>query len=53
MTGVRDGRVEVELLHRWDEASDRFEVVGEPSRPADGGEAVARLAEEFRRRLEE
>ena len=53
VTGVRDGRVAVELLHRWDEADDRFEVVGEPSRQADGGEASARLATEFRRRLEE
>ncbi len=53
VTGVRDGVVEATLLHRWDEESDRFEVVGEPSRPADGGAAVARLADEFRRLLDE
>ena len=53
VTGVRDGVVEATLLHRWDEESDRFEVVAEPSRPADGGDAVARLADEFRLRLEE
>ena len=53
VTGVHDGRVAVNLLHRWDEADDRFEVVAEPSRPADGGAAHAQLAGEFRRRLEE
>ncbi len=53
VTGVRDGVVEATLLHRWDEERDRFEVVGEPSLLTGGGEAVARLAEQFARALEE
>ena len=39
------------LLHRWDEGSDRFEAAGEPSLLAGGGVGLARLAEDFRRRL--
>ena len=53
VTGVRDGVVEATLLHRWDEESDRFEVVGEPSLLAGGAAALGELAEEFRRHLEE
>jgi len=53
VTGVEDGRPVVNLLHRWDEEQDRFEVVGEPSLLAADGEALARLAEEFRGRLED
>ena len=52
VTGVEDGRVEATLLHRWDEANDRFEAVAEPSLLAGGAAAVARLAAEFRRGLE-
>ena len=53
VTGIEDGRAVVNLLHRWDEDDDRFEVVGEPSLLAAGGEALARLAEGFRARLGE
>ena len=53
VTGVRDGVVEATLLHRWDEESDRFEVVAEPSLLASSAAAIGELAEEFRRRLEE
>ena len=52
VTGVEAGRAVVNLLHRWDEDDDRFEVVGEPSLLADAGEALAQLADEFRQRLE-
>ena len=53
IAGVRGGRVEAKLLHRWDEASDRFEAVGRPSLLAGGDEALTRLAEEFGRRVGE
>ncbi len=53
VTGIGDGHVAANLLHRWDEATDRFEVIGEPSLLAHRGELVAQLAEDFRRRLEE
>ena len=53
VTGIEDGRVAVNLLHRWDEEQDRFEVVGEPSLLAAGAEDLARLAEGFRARLGE
>ena len=53
VTGVEDGRAVVNLLHRWDEDDDRFEVVGEPSLLAAGAEDLARLAEDFRARLGE
>ena len=51
VTGVAGGRVAATLLHRWDEAADRFEVVGEPSLLAHRGDLLARRAEGFRRRL--
>ena len=53
VTGIEDGRVAANLLHRWDEEDDRFEVVGEPALLASGAEDLARLAEEFRGRLAE
>ena len=51
VTGVEHGRVEATLLHRWDEANDRFEAVAEPSLLAGGAAEVERLAGEFRRSL--
>ena len=53
VTGAGDGAVAASLLHRWDEASDRFEVVGEPSLLAHRAGLLARLADGFRRRLPE
>ncbi len=53
VTGIGNGVVEATLLHRWDEESDRFEVVGEPSLLTTGAAAIGQLAEEFRRRLDE
>lgn len=44
--GVREGRPVVRLLHRWDEAADRFEDVESPARvgTVDGGLAARRAA---------
>ena len=53
VTGVEGGHAVVNLLHRWDEEQDRFEVVGEPSLLASGAAALGELAEQFRRRLDE
>ena len=53
VTGVSDGHVAANLLHRWDEGRDRFEVVGEPSLLGGSGGLLAQVAEDFRRRLEE
>ena len=32
MVGIRDGEPKTRVLHRWDEAADRFEDVAEPKR---------------------
>jgi hypothetical protein len=34
VVGVKDGRAETRLLHRWDETADRFETVAQPQRIA-------------------
>jgi hypothetical protein len=34
VVGVKDGRAETRLLHRWDERTDRFETVAQPQRIA-------------------
>ena len=34
VVGVKDGRAETRLLHRWDERTDRFETVAQPRRIA-------------------
>ena len=52
IAAVEGGRVRTTVLHRWDEASDRFEVVGEPRRFAADRERLARRVEEFAARLE-
>ncbi len=52
VTGVRDGRVEATLLHRWDEEADRFEVVAQSSLLTSDGVVIEELAAAFRRRLE-
>jgi hypothetical protein len=36
IVGVRGGRPETRLLHRWDETSDRFETLAQPRRVAIG-----------------
>jgi hypothetical protein len=34
VVGVKDGRAETRLIHRWDERADRFETVAQPRRVA-------------------
>lgn len=50
VTGVVDGRPRARLLHRWDEASDRFETVAQPA-AAPWREATAELERLARRRV--
>ena len=53
VTGVSDGHIAASLLHRWDEATDRFETVGEPSLLAHHSDLLARRAGDFRRGQEQ
>ena len=51
VVGVEGGKVEVRLLQRWDEASDRFEVVAAPECLSASSEQLEQQAAEFARRL--
>ena len=51
ISGVEAGKVEARLLHRWDEASDRFEAVAAARRLSTSSEELEQRTAEFAQRL--